>query len=71
MSYVIRRNGFTYDSQQKWEKSIYNILNRNIFLNVTVEQKHLPTSILMLGIARIIFNITPIGFVWKKKVMYT
>ncbi len=24
-----------------------------------------------LGIARTVFNITPIGFVWKKKVIYT
>ncbi len=36
----------------------------------TVEQKHLPTPILKLRRARIIFNITPIGFVWKK-VIYT
>ncbi len=37
----------------------------------TVEQKHLPTAMITLGIARTIFNITPIGFVWKKKVIYT
>ncbi len=36
----------------------------------TVEQKHPPTAILTLGRARIIFNITLIAFVWKKKVMY-
>ncbi len=37
----------------------------------TIEQKHPPTAILKLGRARIIFNISPIGFVWKKKVIYT
>ncbi len=29
----------------------------------TVEQKHPPTAMIKLGIARTIFNITPIGFV--------
>ncbi len=37
----------------------------------TVEQKHPPTPILMLGRARNILKVTPIGFVWKKKVIYT
>ncbi len=37
----------------------------------TVQQKHPPTAMMMLGMARTIFNITPIGFVWKKKVIYT
>ncbi len=37
----------------------------------TVEQKHPPTAMIMLGIARTIFNVTPIGFVWKKKDIYT
>ncbi len=37
----------------------------------TVEQKHLPTHIIKLGRARTFFNITPIGLVWKKKVMET
>ncbi len=35
----------------------------------TVENKLTP--IVRLGGARTIFNITPIGFVWKKKVVYT
>ncbi len=34
----------------------------------TVEQKHLPTAMTMLGIAGQ-FNITLNGFVWKKKVI--
>ncbi len=29
----------------------------------TVEQKHPPTAMITLGIARTIFNITPIGFI--------
>ncbi len=33
-----------------------------------VEQKH---AIIKLGRARTIFNLTQIGFVWKKKVIYT
>ncbi len=37
----------------------------------TFEQKHPPTAMITLGITRTIFNITPIGFVWKKKVIYT
>ncbi len=37
----------------------------------TVEQKHLLTAMIMLRRARTIFNITPIGFVWKNKVIYT
>ncbi len=37
----------------------------------TVEQKHPPTAMIKLGRARTIFNITLIGFVWKKKVIYT
>ncbi len=37
----------------------------------TVEQKHAHTAMIQLGIARTIFYITPIGFVWKKKVIYT
>ncbi len=37
----------------------------------TVEQKHPPTPILALGRARKFFKITLIGFVWKKKVIYT
>ncbi len=37
----------------------------------TVEQKHPPTAMITFGIARTIFNITPIGFFWKKKVIYT
>ncbi len=37
----------------------------------TVEQKHPPTPIITLGRARNIFNVPPIGFVWKKKVIYT
>ncbi len=37
----------------------------------TVEQKQPPTAIIKLGRARIIFNITLIGFVWKKKVIYS
>ncbi len=38
---------------------------------LTVEQKHQPIPILAVGRARQIFNITLIGFVWKKKVIYT
>ncbi len=37
----------------------------------TVEQKHPPTAMIELRSARTIFNITPTGFVWKKKVIYT
>ncbi len=37
----------------------------------TVEQKHPPTAMIELRSARTIFNITPTGFVWKKKVLYT
>ncbi len=37
----------------------------------TVEQKHPPIAMIMLGIARTMFYIIPIGFVWKKKVIYT
>ncbi len=29
----------------------------------TIEQKHPPTAMIMLGIARTFFNITPIGFI--------
>ncbi len=36
-----------------------------------VEKKHPPTEMIKLGIARNIFNITSIGFVRKKKVIYT
>ncbi len=35
------------------------------------KKKHPLTPIQTLGRARIIFNITPIGFIWKKKVIYT
>ncbi len=34
-AYVLRHppgTAYTYDSQRKWEKSIYNILNMDIFL---------------------------------------
>ncbi len=37
----------------------------------TVEQKHPPTAMITLAIARTIFLHNPIGFVWKKKVTYT
>ncbi len=37
----------------------------------TVEKKHPPTAMITLGRNGTIFNITPIGFVWKKKVLYT
>ncbi len=37
----------------------------------TVKEKHPPTAMIMLRSARKIFNITPIGFVWKKKDIYT
>ncbi len=37
----------------------------------TVKQKHPPTAMITLEIARTIFYITLIGFVWKKKVIYT
>ncbi len=37
----------------------------------TVENKHSLTPIERLGGARTIFYITPTGFVWKKKVIYT
>ncbi len=37
----------------------------------TVEQKHLPIAMIEFRRARTIFNITPIGFVCKKKVIYT
>ncbi len=37
----------------------------------TVEQKNPLTAMITLRKARTIFNITPIGFVWKKKVIYT
>ncbi len=37
----------------------------------TVKHKNPPTAILMLGRARKRFNITLIGFVGKKKVIYT
>ncbi len=37
----------------------------------TVDKKHPINPIVRLGGARTIFNITPIGFVWKKKVIYT
>ncbi len=81
-----------YDSQYKWYKNVYNILNMDILLTKmhwfatgglylppqmalfdyigTVEQKHPPTPILTLGRARIIFNLTPISFIWKKKVSF-
>ncbi len=36
----------------------------------TVEQKHPSTPILFLKRARNNFNVTPIGFVWKKKVKH-
>ncbi len=51
----------------------YFIMDAHALFDVfwTVEQKHPPTAMITLGIARTIFNITPIGFVWKKKVMYT
>ncbi len=35
------------------------------------EQQTPAYTIVRLGGARTIFNITPIGFVWKKKVIYT
>ncbi len=86
----------TYDSQRKWEKSVYCILNIDISLTKThcfatgglssrlgdmsrrtlfhifwtVDKKHPLTPIVTLG-ARAIFNITLIGFVWKKKVIYS
>ncbi len=37
----------------------------------TVEQKHPPTAMIELRRARTIFYLTPIGFIWKKKVVYT
>ncbi len=37
----------------------------------TVDQKHPLIPIVRLGGARTIFNIPPIGFVWKKKVIDT
>ncbi len=37
----------------------------------TVEQKHPPTAMITLGRARTIFNVTPIGFIRKKKDIYT
>ncbi len=90
----------------KWEKSIYNLWNMDIFLTKThrfatrglyspprshvrhvllwmrvlyltnfgllkEKKKHPPTTILTLGRARKMFYITQIGFVWKKKVIYT
>ncbi len=36
----------------------------------TVDKKHPLTPIVRLGGARTIFNITPIGILWKKKVIY-
>ncbi len=49
------------------------IMDARTLLNVfwTVQQKHPPTAMMTLGIARTIFNITPIGFVRKKKVIFT
>ncbi len=49
------------------------IMDARALFNVfwTFEEKHPPTAIITLGRARTIFNITPIGFVWKKKVIYT
>ncbi len=44
-----------------------NCHKRKLFRRA-VEQKHPPTAMIMLGIARAIFNRTLIGFVWKKKV---
>ncbi len=41
------------------------------FWTVEKKKKHPLTPIQTLGRARIIFNITPIGFIWKKKVIYT
>ncbi len=41
----------------------------NIFW--TVEQKHPPAPVIKLRSARTIVYITPIGFNWKKKVIYT
>ncbi len=35
----------------------------------TVKQKHTPTA--MITLARTIFYLTPIVFVWKKNVIYT
>ncbi len=37
----------------------------------TVEQKHPPTPVIKLRRARTIVYITPIGFIWKKSVIYT
>ncbi len=93
-----------YDSQQKWEKSVYYIWNMDIYIlqkcmdslqeafihppepcegrfitNActlfhvfwTVDKKTPAYPFVRLGGARTIFNITPIGFVWKKKVIHT
>ncbi len=49
------------------------IMDARALINMfwTVEQKHPPTAMIELRSVRTIFNITPIGFVWKKKVIYT
>ncbi len=49
------------------------IMDAHTLFNVswTVEQKDPPMPMIELRSARTIFYITPIGFVWKKKVIYT
>ncbi len=49
------------------------IMDARILFDVflTVEQKHQSTAMITLVMARTTFNITPIGLVWMKKVIYT